>query len=310
MIYTVEEIFEMLQSYGLTKNIQVVRRWIRQGKIKAYFIEEKNRKLGQQVKEEDWHAFLKDNAPGILDLLLEKKALERKLASTMPQSIKKDEEDNSMNTLESEPVVSKDEEFPTTLKVDEKRSFKIQQDKDGINYVKVSARDIKEDKTLTKEQKEELLLDYFQFKNEKKKETLYLFKPFNTLSEFLQDEWQSIISREPSFRELRRRRQRGEWMYEPVRWHFINTLQDYKLEEIFDFSPEKYNLFFHTDVFPVTHGNAEQGTIAEHSYSNLRVKDGFINPKTREIFATMEEALTSIFLTVVEEYRKNKSKRN
>ncbi|MGX9161979.1 hypothetical protein [Priestia megaterium] len=309
MIYTVEEIFEMLQSYGLTKNIQVVRRWIRQGKIRAHFIEENNRKRGQQVKEEDWHAFLKDNAPGILNLLIEKKALEKKLASTVPQIISNDGEDNSISTLEDEPVFSKDEEFPTTLKVDEKRSFKILEDKDGIKYVRVSARDVKADKTLTKEQKEEILLDYFQFKNEKKKETLFLLKPFNTLSEFLEDEWKIITSINPSSREYRRRRKRGEWMYEPVRWHFKSTLQEYKLENVFDFSPEKYNLFFHTNVFPVTHGNAEQGTIAEHSYSNLRVKDGFINPKTKEVFATMEEALTSIFITVVEEYKENKIKK-
>ncbi|RBW68196.1 helix-turn-helix domain-containing protein [Bacillus taeanensis] len=67
MPYTVEEAFQVLQRYGITDNIEVIRRWLRQGRLKG--IPPKKRRDGWRIEEEDLRSFLISKAPGLIDVI-------------------------------------------------------------------------------------------------------------------------------------------------------------------------------------------------------------------------------------------------
>lgn len=56
MNYTVTEALERLNEEGITKSEQVVRRWLRSGKLKG---EQISRKKGWQIEKEDLEAFIR-----------------------------------------------------------------------------------------------------------------------------------------------------------------------------------------------------------------------------------------------------------
>lgn len=56
MRYTVTEALEQLKAEGITKSEQVVRRWLRSGKLKG---EQASRKKGWEIKQEDLDAFIR-----------------------------------------------------------------------------------------------------------------------------------------------------------------------------------------------------------------------------------------------------------
>jgi FtsZ-binding cell division protein ZapB len=62
-MYTVEEAFERLKQYGITENIEVVRRWLRQGKLRG--IKPEKRRDGWRIPKENLDAFILERVPGL-----------------------------------------------------------------------------------------------------------------------------------------------------------------------------------------------------------------------------------------------------
>ena len=60
-MYSVQEAFEILKENKITSNIESVRRWLRQGKIKG--IAPKSRKDGWKILESDLQNFMKERLP-------------------------------------------------------------------------------------------------------------------------------------------------------------------------------------------------------------------------------------------------------
>lgn len=60
-IYTVEQLFEVLEGYKITSNIESVRRWLRNGTIEG--IAPTSRKVGWKVTQSALDAFLKERLP-------------------------------------------------------------------------------------------------------------------------------------------------------------------------------------------------------------------------------------------------------
>lgn len=60
-IYTVEQLFEVLEDYKITSNIESVRRWLRNGTIEG--IAPTSRKVGWKVTQSALDAFLKERLP-------------------------------------------------------------------------------------------------------------------------------------------------------------------------------------------------------------------------------------------------------
>lgn len=80
-MYTTEEAFQILKSFGLSTNIVAFRRWMREGKIKAIKPEnETNYRLGYHVSKEELERFIGEKAPGVLHLLKENEELKRQIA--------------------------------------------------------------------------------------------------------------------------------------------------------------------------------------------------------------------------------------
>lgn len=76
----VKEAFEILKSEGLTSDIQSVRRWIREGKIKAEMVKN-NRKYGYDIKEKDLETFILSKIPPVrLEEYKQRKQLEKEKA--------------------------------------------------------------------------------------------------------------------------------------------------------------------------------------------------------------------------------------
>lgn len=59
--YTVEQLFEILEGYKITSNIESVRRWLREGTIEG--IAPTSRKVGWKVTQTALDAFLKERLP-------------------------------------------------------------------------------------------------------------------------------------------------------------------------------------------------------------------------------------------------------
>lgn len=60
--YTVEQLFEVLEAFKITSNIESVRRWLRNGTIEG--IAPTSRKVGWKVTQTALDAFLKERLPG------------------------------------------------------------------------------------------------------------------------------------------------------------------------------------------------------------------------------------------------------
>lgn len=60
-LYTVQTAFDLLKTYKLTTHVETVRRWLREGKIKA--IPPKSRKEGWLIEERDLLAFIRARMP-------------------------------------------------------------------------------------------------------------------------------------------------------------------------------------------------------------------------------------------------------
>lgn len=66
MFYTVSEAFELLKREGITKNIQVLRRWLRSGELKGT---RGSRKEGWHIQEKDLKLFIDTRKGNITDLV-------------------------------------------------------------------------------------------------------------------------------------------------------------------------------------------------------------------------------------------------
>lgn len=65
-----EEALELLKQHGITDSLQTLRRWLREGRIKAERGE--NRKVGYIIDEDDLMLFIERNAVTDKDKLIDK----------------------------------------------------------------------------------------------------------------------------------------------------------------------------------------------------------------------------------------------
>lgn len=74
----VKEAFEILKAEGIINNIQSVRRWIREGKLKATTPANNYKKEGYDIKEKDLEAFILTKLPPVrLEEYKQRKQLEK-----------------------------------------------------------------------------------------------------------------------------------------------------------------------------------------------------------------------------------------
>ncbi|WP_044748908.1 hypothetical protein [Bacillus alveayuensis] len=66
-VYNVHQALKILQQYYITDSIQMVTRWIREGKIKAERSE--NRKEGYKIRHEDLFEFIEELRPGLPEIM-------------------------------------------------------------------------------------------------------------------------------------------------------------------------------------------------------------------------------------------------
>lgn len=64
--YNVHEVLAILQKYYITDSVQMVTRWIRDGKL--YGIRGENRKEGYKVAEDDLYEFIEEQRPGLASI--------------------------------------------------------------------------------------------------------------------------------------------------------------------------------------------------------------------------------------------------
>lgn len=57
--YTVDEAFKLLENYGITSNIAVVRRWIRSGEIRAVM---ENKQAGYRIEAKEIQRFIEERS--------------------------------------------------------------------------------------------------------------------------------------------------------------------------------------------------------------------------------------------------------
>lgn len=66
-VYNVHQALKILQQYYITDSIQMVTRWIRQGKIRAERSE--NRKEGWRIHHDDLFEFIEEQRPGLPEVM-------------------------------------------------------------------------------------------------------------------------------------------------------------------------------------------------------------------------------------------------
>lgn len=66
MALTVKEAFEVLRKYGITKNEEIVRRWLRNGKLKGIAPAPDNPRGGWTIEIEELQAFIDKRTPKIV----------------------------------------------------------------------------------------------------------------------------------------------------------------------------------------------------------------------------------------------------
>lgn len=66
-MYTVEEALKKLKQYGITDNAEVVRRWLRSGKLKG--VKPEKKRDGWRIAKEDLDAFIAERVPAVENAL-------------------------------------------------------------------------------------------------------------------------------------------------------------------------------------------------------------------------------------------------
>lgn len=261
MEYKIDEVFEMLSSYGLTRNIQVLRRWIREGKLKATYIEPNNRKIGQVVKEEDFYNFLEIEAPGVLLLIKQNKALKEEIKALKGTSTVKNAPANKKT-----PKKPKKEEFRT------------------ISLTKTEIRKLN---AFNKEIREKFVT--FLFRDIKRRGKVEITLPTNqSLSDYLGDlmanEEFIDYTASDTQKEAYRRAERGEITFYVFHTLYSDIVKKQRYVERLGITDEAPEIILKEKIKPLCFDDST-------GYTNLKRDDKFIDPETEEAFDTIVEAI-------------------
>lgn len=119
-MYTVEEALKKLKQYGITDNAEVVRRWLRSGKLKG--VKPEKKRDGWRIAKEDLDAFIAERVPAVENALnatkvaSEEKAICNEQIEQLQEKIERLREENRQQAQEIARLAKKCLKKPKGLK--------------------------------------------------------------------------------------------------------------------------------------------------------------------------------------------------
>ncbi|MGG0476069.1 hypothetical protein ABEY96_28210 [Priestia aryabhattai] len=286
MDYTTAEVLDILAKYGFTQSQQMVRRWIRNGTLKGRLVERDNRKSGYVVAESDLLLFLKDNAPGLVSLIEENKALKT---------------ENSMLKLQQEKENNESEQSYTVF-TDDSNDHDNNENVEigGVKTFFVSRSEVRSTRLFYASQKRQKdALNNYLFKGKKNGEKLKLLVPFNqTLIEYLDNIAFKVCFQKDDLDN--KRKARGEMRrYYVMRLHEDLIIEN-KIIQSLSLTPDEHEEVLRSEIFPVVFAPDESD-----NYTNLYNGEAFYNPLNKKNYDNVKDAVTSIILKIYKELEEN-----
>ncbi|PFR88904.1 hypothetical protein [Priestia megaterium] len=269
-VYKLEEVATIFIELGLTKNIQTVRRWVREGKLIATYRQENNRKKGQVVTDEHIVDFLAEEAPGTLELMNKITNLERKVR-ILEKKLYPDKEEPVLETLPVPPVM-KDMSFKRS-DVHKISGINKGDKKNVIDYLFTGVPDGQSITVSIEENKN--LRDYIN--------NLFVDNHFKL---FLEDDF---------VRENFLRKKRGEISMSEVEKKYTTILNEKNLSESLNLDSDTTDFLYYKHLCPAFEGYKTS------YYTDLKRGNLFINTFTKEKFKSMDKAIESMIIHVFNE---------